>query len=270
MYKCIDMDYNGTIDTICNMEEFHYLNTLVVFLLSSSFGILTSFICTAYFVNYEDSSCFSTVVSDDEKDISDMEAFTSQCNEEFNNIPNNGYVIDTYPFVFKIDQQTPFGNIVMFLNVYKNDYIENNESIEYTYYSQSNGLSFNQLLLVTKKIAIALNTTQFYSNTIHYTKDITGNKEEPKKENDIVQTTEPTEQPPSNNESVFAKFKKYNKGSMSGKATLTTNNKEVIDIIRMKRIGTIEDYKSTFLCSENLTHKNISYTDFVKCNIKND
>lgn len=278
--KCINMQQdNGRIDIICHPDAFHFFNVLFTVLFSSGVGIFLAVAIVSYFMRTDDDNANEDVSVDASGDDS-LINFTKKYDEQFNSLPPDGYRIETYPFTYKIEENTPFGDIIMFLNVYKDDYIDNAESIEYTYYTQTNMWTTDQLFTIAKKIAIELNTRQFY-------KDKTIKNEKPK--TDVVlenkntsNDTKPETNTPlrevspstdgNTNEktefNVFAKFKKYNNGANGvlkpGVSNYVTNGiSNTAQQSKMRRIGTIEEYRTECFKTElKLRIKNISFNDF--------
>jgi hypothetical protein len=287
--KCINMTHNDNSNIVCHTELFNFFNMLVTILLTSGIGIYLSVAIVSYFVN---NFMYGTDKSINEETNTNNEftEYNKLYNEIFSTLPKDGYNIHTYPFTYKLEDKTPYGNIIMFLNVYSDDYLTNDDSIEYTYYSQSNSWTFEQLSIVAKKISIELNTKQFYKDkTIQYgvtreeliqkqnetNNDETSTIKEDKKEDNTENTEQKNKIEMEENKSVFAKFKSYNKGkgSMSGnivKSVSDENNEEpepnndnLIKPSRIRRIGTIEEYKIEILKSEIKKRiKNVSFGEF--------
>lgn len=301
--KCINMTYNNdnVNNIICNPDAFHFMNGFITIFSSIGFGFYLSFILVTYFMDtfgYPNRDNIEQDSGTDEvKNYSELkDDYTKMYNELFDTLPKDGYKISSYPFTYKLEDKTPFGDIIMFLNVYKDDYLENNDSIEYTYYTQSNSWMFSQLSIIAKKIGIELNTKQFYKDkTIRYgiTRDeIIAEKNKTNKNIETIDITDTNnditglgknyengEQSDERNgdlkineeKSVFAKFKTYNKGSKSGgivKSNTSTNvneinNDNLIEPSRILRLGTIEEYKIELLRNEvKKRMKNISFGEF--------
>lgn len=289
------MTYDSdALNIVCNPSAFNLVDMLFTFLYSTSIGVVLSVALVAFVMHYDDEEDDDTspvLVSTNELDEEQVEkeaensneakAYMTQCSAEFSALPKEGYVIDAYPFSQKLETSTPFGDVIMFLNVYKDDYVENDDSIEYTYYTQTNTWTFEQLLSVAKKIAVKLNTQQFYKDkTICYgttKEELVAQREREKElamaaaaENTPEETTPenklPSEAPPEE-PSVFAKFKSYNTGNKNGNVVQKkpTEKKEdvVIKPVKMIRIGTLEEYRVERLKEEvKKRMKNISFSDF--------
>lgn len=295
--KCINMTYDSDVlSIICNPNAFNFVNILLTTLLSASFGVFLSFALVASFMNYDENEdevpSGESVDADcdadpDTSNNEEMKQYIAKCNEEFDALPKDGYVIQSYPFIEKYETTSPFGDIIMFLAVYDSDYYRDDDSIEYTYYTQTNTWTFDRLLCIAKQIAVKLNTKQFYKDkTIMYGTTKSELVEEREKERELAKAsvdedtqdennTEPTPpiEPPSNQD-VFARFKSYNKGTKPGRGGQTNTTSEppvdtkddiVIVPVKMRRAGTIEEYKIECLKEEvKRRTKNISFGDFNK------
>lgn len=274
------MTYDSdALNIVCNPSAFNLVDMLFTFLYSTSIGVVLSVALVAFFMHYDDEE--DEQAENLSENSNEAKAYMTQCSAEFNALPKEGYVIDAYPFSYKLETSTPFGDVIMFLNVYKDDYVENDESIEYTYYTQTNTWTFEQLLSVAKKIAVKLNTQQFYKDkTICYgtTKDeLVAQRQREKElamaaaaENTLEEATpeeKTTGEVPPEEPSVFAKFKSYNTGNKNGNVVQKkpTDKKDdvVIKPVKMRRVGTLEEYKVERLKEEvKKRMKNISFSDF--------
>jgi hypothetical protein len=255
------MSNDETYDIICNDEVFNIFNQITTFLFSVIFGFGLSFACVAYTImpveDEDEEQDEDEVEVEVEVEDEETESFYTKYDEEFNNLPADGYVIDNYPFKYKVNEKTPFGDIIMYLNVYKDDYLNNNESIEYTYYNSTNSWNFKQLNVIVKKIAIELNTKQFYKYTPYTTPD-TATDTAPDTATDSIDKVV-------SYNSIFVKFKKYNTKNNS-----SINNKIVVNnnLIRLRRIGSIYDYEKE-LVEGTKNIRNVSFKEYLE-KTKND
>lgn len=240
---CLQYDLNGSNYVLCNDNTFNSLNALGTILVSVLFGTGLSFACVAYsFFSNHTNECSDK--DDTNEENSDDYNYNSKYDSAFLELPKDGYSIKFYPFNYKIEEKTPNGDIILFLTVKNEDYKENSENIQYTYFSNTNSITNSQLLCVAKKMAIELNTKQFYSDkTISFGNSLeefinnlkekqteTNNTTAPSSEtvgdlsinintNDIpslvndINKMEPVENNGEQVKSVFAKLKKYNKSS---------------------------------------------------------
>lgn len=305
------MTYDSdALNIVCSPSAFNFIETLFTFLYSTSIGVVLSFALVAFFMNGDsdgdddgdgddkvevenDAKASPVLGSTNELDEEQVEketdtrneakSYMMQCNAEFNALPKEGYVIDTYPFSYKLETSTPFGDVIMFLNVYNDDYVENEESIEYTYYTQTNAWTFERLLSVAKKIAVKLNTQQFYKDkTIccGTTKEELIAQRERVRElamaaaaENTLEEAAPEDRPPEE-PSVFAKFKSYNTGNKNGnvvqKKPIEQKDDIVITPVKMRRAaGTLEEYKVKRLKEEvKKRMKHISFSDFSDFKVK--
>lgn len=283
--KCVVMNVENQETIFCNPEAFHILNSLSVFLFSTIIGVAISFAGVAYVIDYYDFYYRYSDKQDDEPYDSDTElttpseetnAFFKKYDDAFNALPASGYEIVSYPFVCKAEEMTPMGKVVMFLHV-DYDYIKNNshDSIEYTYYSDKSGYTFNQVSLVAKKIAIDLGTREFYTDkTIDKTVLYEALEEEVgETDNTLDNTNVVVKEDNEDNEkadnddttSVFAKFKKYNTSSSKNKTTtLNIGTHEITQRqSKIRRVGTLYEYEAS-LIKENAmkTIKDITFKNF--------
>lgn len=289
--KCVAMNVENQETIFCNPEAFHILNSLSVFLFSTIIGITLSFAGIAYVIDYYDYHYGYGGEQDDEAYDSDNEptspsketnAFFKKYDDAFNALPASGYEIASYPFVCKAEEMTPMGKVVMFLIVSNDDYKINDDhdSIEYTYYSDKSGYTFNQVSLVAKKIAIDLGTREFYTDkTIDKTILYEALEEEVgETDNTLDNTNDSVKEDNENNEnannenennddttSVFARFKKYNTSSSKNKTTTLNIDPHKITKrqSKIRRVGTLYEYEAS-LIKENAmkTIKDITFKNF--------
>jgi hypothetical protein len=311
--KCVNSKgaFNIPYTAYCEPDSYHFINTLFTVFFSVTIGLGASLLCVAHTMSYDNEAvvdgcdddvvdeCDDDVVYGCDDDVVDDESQKKmEDNERFNSLPVDGYVIHSYPFVYK--KVCADDSIVMILNVYNDDYKTNDASIEYTYYSKSNTLTLYQLLDVAKQIAIDLNTQQFYKDTtIKYGVRIDAPMPEPeqpqeKEPNEDTETPdavvpEPVieksySEPEPADDSVFARFKKYNKSShnnstsmsdstsdksSNNKKTDSRNNLNTKDTAsgytpsRMRRVGTMYDYKTLLMNGINTKDiKSVSFREF--------
>lgn len=288
--KCVMMNVENQETIFCNPEAFHILNSSAVFLFSTIIGVALSFAGVAYVIDYCDYHYGYGEEQDDEpydsnnelttpsEDSEETNAFFKKYDDAFNALPASGYEIASYPFVCKAEEMTPMGKVVMFLHV-DYDYIKNNshDSIEYTYYSDKSGYTFNQVSLVAKKIAIDLGTREFYTDkTIDKTILYEALEEEGETDNTLDNTNVVVKEDNEDNEanekadnddttSVFARFKKYNTSSSKNKTTtLNIGTHEITQRqSKIRRVGTLYEYEAS-LIKENAvkTIKDITFKSF--------
>jgi len=249
--QCTDFTYNdiGLVE-----DNLTIATTVVVSILMGLCGAVSCVGCTLM-GDIMESTGIDLSLDDgkDSVDETEQERLDSEIDAVFSNLPVDGSFIDEYPFEYVLEDETVFGRIVMLLNVYNDDYETNPDSVDYTYYTDSSKLIFNDLERVAKKIAIELGSKRFYF------------KDKVVDNHIVVEDSETSLQLDSvDGDGVFAKLKPYNKSRGSSAQNKTSDKAIISELVRFRRIGKCYDYDTAIkLKGSPLSLKIATYKDYI-------